>query len=91
MVASGRFILAGAGLVNSATTAGTVTIYDGGGANGLLVAQLSVPASGSLPYNAPLHGVLLEIGCFVQLSGAGLTGAIYLIPLWHFPNTAPGT
>lgn len=90
VLAKGRSIVTGAALVNSSGAAVTVVIRDGEDASGDIIASLVVPANGGLTWQAPSAGVLAEIGVFAANPGAGITGAVYFTPLWHYPWTPPG-
>lgn len=87
----GRAILTGGVFVNSATTAGTVLVHDGTDTSGAVVAAVSVAASGLAQLPLPVRGVLLEIGCYVEVNTLQIKGSVYLTPLWHYPLTAPAT
>lgn len=90
LIYSGRCILTGACVNNTATTAGTVQLLDGQDATGGLVAGGNVAASGitNVPVNG--QGILCEVGVFLVVATATLTGSILIIPLWHDEYTAPG-
>lgn len=90
LVESGRNVITGGSLVNTATTAATVTLYDGQDAKGGQIAQFNVPASSALPFTFPNRGVLLEMGLFVVVTGGVITGSAYLIHLWRYPFTPAG-
>lgn len=90
LVMSGRAILTGGFLDNVATTAGQFVIYDNTSASGVQVAGGTVAASTISQLSLPVKGILLEIGCFIVPTTATLTGSVYLIPLWHYPQTQPG-
>jgi len=90
LVAPGRSLFTGVTLVNTSGAAVTVTIRDGQDASGDPMAILVVPATSALPYVGPSSGILAEVGIFVASPGAGVTGALLFVPLWHYPNTAPG-
>lgn len=86
---SGRCIYMGIVAVNSATTAGSVIVYDGQDATGPPVAATSISASGVANSNAQSKGVLCEIGVTVAVAGAVITGSILIVPLSHYPYTPP--
>jgi hypothetical protein len=90
LVAPGRSLFLGATLANTSGAAVTVTIRDGQDASGDVLAVLVVPANGGLPYVGPSSGVMAEVGIFIASPGASISGALYFVPLWHYPNTAPG-
>lgn len=87
---TGRYIFVGGVFNNTATTAATVTVYDGQDSTGEIIGQVTVPASSSLPLNTANDGVLAEIGLFVAVSGGTITGSIWAVPLWHYNITPPG-
>lgn len=87
---SGRYIFVGGVFNNTATTAATVTVYDGQDATGEIIGQVTVPASSSLSLNTANDGVLAEIGLFVAVSGGTVTGSVWAVPLWHYNITPPG-
>lgn len=88
---TGRYIFVGGTLNNTATTAATVTLYDGQDNTGEIIFQVTVPASSSVPVNTANDGVLTEIGLFLAVSGGTVTGSVWAVPLWHYNITAPGT
>lgn len=90
LVESGRHIFAGMAVVNTATTAGTVSILDGQDSHGQPIASFPIPASGGLNPSLPTGGILLEVGCYIVVTGAILSGGIHLIHLWRYPYTPPG-
>lgn len=89
-LATGRYLLTGATLVNTGTAAATVVIRDGQDANGDVIASLVVPAGGGLPWQGPAAGILAEVGLWAASPGAAVSGAIYVVPLWHYDKTPPG-
>ncbi len=90
LVMGGRAVLTGGWFGNSGTVAGHISVYDGADGNGLEVARVALPASGVAVMSLPSRGLLLDIGCWVSVSTGTLGGTLYLIPLWHYPMTAPG-
>lgn len=91
LIYSGRCVLTGAFLNNTATTAGSVQLLDGQDAKGLLVAGAQLPAATITPITAPAQGILCENGVFMVLATAIVSGSVLIIPLWHDEYTAPGT
>lgn len=90
LVASGRHILTGLSLLNAATTAGTIKVHDGTDTTGMIIYANTIAASGILNASLPVRGLLCEIGVYVEVVTATVNGAVYLTPLWHYRNTAPG-
>lgn len=90
LVYSGRCILAGASVFNSATTSGGLNLLDGVDNKGLIAA--TIPLAATTGFNGDLapNGVLMEIGIFATITTATISGAIYVIPLWHQRLTPPG-
>lgn len=89
-VETGRSVITGVNLINTATTAATVTLYDGQDAKGGQIAQYNIPASTASPFVFPNRGVLLEMGLFVVVTGGVVVGTAYLIHLWRYPFTPIG-
>jgi hypothetical protein len=89
LVESGRLILAGLAVINTAATAGTVQVLDGVDSKGQAVAAYAVAASGGLNPFLPTSGIVLEVGCYLVVTNATLSGAIQLIHLWRYPFTPP--
>jgi hypothetical protein len=87
---SGRCIYLGVNLVNSATTAGRVAVYDGLDVTGPLIDVAAVPASGVLPATRAAAGVLCELGVTVSLTSIVVTGSVLVVPLWHYFDGPPG-
>ena len=90
LIESGQLALFGGSVINSATTAATLTIYDGMDAKGGLIAQITVPASGNTQINLPRAGVICEMGLFAVVAGGLVTGPLYVAHLWKYPFTPPG-
>lgn len=78
LVLSGRAVLAGLSVRNMGTAAGYVEVQDGTAAGGAPVAELAVPASGIASLAVPPGGIVLEIGCYLVVSGVIVTGAAWL-------------
>lgn len=91
LVESGQLILFGGSLVNSATAAGTVTLYDGMDAKGTFIAQVAIAASSPANLAVPRAGILCEIGLFAVVTGVTLSfSALYVGHVWKYPITPPG-
>ena len=87
---SGRCILAGASVTNTATTAGQLNLLDGTDSKGQIVSVLPLAAgAAAYPVFGPA-GVLMELGVFATVTTATITGSVYVIPLWHEWLTPPG-
>lgn len=90
LVESGQLALFGGSLQNTATTAATVTLFDGMDAKGGQVAIMSIAASSTFQLNLPRAGVLLEMGLFMVVTGGVVVGTLYVAHLWKYPFTPPG-
>lgn len=90
LVMGGRAILRGYNFSNTSTTAGALVIYDGFDASGLGVIRVGYGATGTVAPAYFYPGILLNLGCFATGGLGALTGVLYLVPLWHYPDTAPG-
>lgn len=90
LVETGRQILMGGSLVNSASVARTWNVYDGYDNTGVQVAQITVPAAGNAPLAMPAAGVLFETAVFARFSGGLVTGSLWVVHLWKYPFTPPG-
>jgi hypothetical protein len=86
----GRAILTGGFLQNTGGGNGSVLIRDGMDATGAVMAGASLAAGSLNSVNLPVKGILIEIGVYVTVTTATLTGALYVVPLWHYGLTAPG-
>lgn len=68
-------------LVSNGTAASSMQVYDGTSASGVLVANLTVPASTTQgtfqPFNIP---VKCNKGVFVVVTGTGAQGIVHYIP-----------
>lgn len=87
---SGRCIYLGINLINSATTAGRVVVYDGLDTTGAVVDLGAVAASGVLSANTAAAGVFCEMGITVALTSIVVTGSVLVVPLWHYFDSPPG-
>lgn len=90
LIFGGRCILAGASVFNNATTSGGINLLDGTDSKGQIVALLPLAANSGFTADIAPNGVLMEIGVFVTVSTANITGSIYVVPLWHQRMTPPG-
>jgi hypothetical protein len=84
---TGRLIIKGLMLSNSATAAGLFDLIDGSGNNGNIFASVTVPASGSVTPTFGAAGLLLEQGLYFTAVTGAFTGGIYVVPLWDYPFT----
>lgn len=89
-LATGRFIVGGITGVNTAATAGQVALYDGQDATGPLIGIVDVAATSSFTIPLPANGVMTEIGIYLGVTTATLTGSVSAVPLWIYNKTAPG-
>lgn len=89
-VFSGRCILTGLTVTNSAASGGTLIVHDGLDTNGNPAVRLGIGANSTGGYNAPVRGILMELGVTVNPNTLTLQGSVYVVPLWHYGETAPG-
>lgn len=87
---TGRCIFRGYSLANVATTAGQFAVLDGQDATGITAAISDVAASSSTYDNPAVKGVLMDLGIYLAITTATLTGALWIVPLWDYPHTMPG-
>lgn len=87
---TGRCIFWGVQVINTSTTAGIMTAYDGRDTTGPELGSSSIAASGRAGLTAPAVGVLCESGVYLALSSSTVTGSLLCTPLWHYPFTPPG-
>lgn len=87
---SGRCIYLGTNLINSATTAGRVVVYDGLDTSGPIIDLAAVAASGIASVNTAAAGILCELGVTVSLTSIVVTGSVLVVPLWHYLDSPPG-
>lgn len=91
LLLSGRYIVTGLSVNNSATVGGLLTVHDGQDANGVIVAEQGFAASSTNSQIVGTNGVLCESGVFLELAGGLVSGCIWAVPLWTYNITAPGT
>lgn len=89
LIESGRGILTGIAASNSATVAGSFQVLDGQDSSGQIILPGQIAASGVAFAALPGQGILLESGCYLVVSAAVLTGALYIIHLWRYPGLTP--
>lgn len=75
---SGRCYLGGWSFLNTSTSAGTVTPYDGLDGNGTPLDQIQLPASGSVRGNYNNPGLFCEIGLTVKIAGVFASGVLFV-------------
>lgn len=90
LIETGQLILFGGSVQNTATTAATLTIYDGADAKGTQLGVHVIPASTDRQITLPRAGVLCEIGLFIVVTGGVVTGTFYVGHIWKYPFTPPG-
>jgi hypothetical protein len=88
---TGRYIVTGASVYNTATTAGTLALYDGLDTTGQLIIVESAAASASQDLPIGANGVMTSMGVFLSISTATFTGTVWAIPLDRYNITPPGT
>lgn len=91
LIASGRFIVTGFTTSNASTSAQTFNLRDGLDNTGKVIVEFSPNASAKQVVSLPSRGLLVEIGIWAECGGGPISGAVYAIPLWHYPLTVPGT
>lgn len=90
LVFGGPCILTGASFSHSGTAAGTIQLLDGLDATGGAVNAFSIAAGSNGQASLPSKGVLMELGVYLKLTTAIVTGSVYVVPLWHYRGTPPG-
>lgn len=90
LVETGQLILFGGSVQNTATTAATLTIFDGADAKGTQLGVHIIAAGTDRQIVLPRAGVLCEIGLFVTVTGGIVVGTVYLGHIWKYPFTPPG-
>lgn len=90
LLQAGQLVLRGMCAVNTATTAGTVTVLDGADAKGQPVLNIAVAVGATVNPSLPGNGILLDIGCFLVLTGVTLTGAVWVVNRWNYEWSPPG-
>ena len=86
---TGRWIVFGAVVYNTATTAGSIAIYDGMDATGQLITVASTPASVSTDLQISGNGVVTTMGVFLHPTTGTFTGTVWALPLWRYKRTPP--
>jgi hypothetical protein len=89
-LAGGRYIVTAINATNAATTAGTLTLYDGQDTTGEILGVINLAAGTSLNLILGTTGTLTEIGIFMAVSGGTFTGSVLAIPLSRYNITPPG-
>ncbi len=89
-LATGRYIVTAINAANTATTAGTLTLYDGQDTTGEILGVIEAGASLSNNLVLGTTGAMCEIGIFMAVSGGTFTGSVLAIPLTRYTNTPPG-
>ena len=90
LIETGQLILFGGSVQNTGTAAATLTLYDGADAKGTPIAVHVIAAGTDRQITLPRAGVLCEIGLFCTVTGATVTGTVYLGHIWKYPFTPPG-
>ena len=90
LVETGQLILFGGSVQNTATTAATLTIYDGADVKGTQLGVHVIAAGTDRQITLPRAGVLCEIGLFVVVTGGVVVGTLYIGHIWKYPFTPPG-
>lgn len=88
---NGRCILTGVNLQNSGGGTGIINLRNGVDNTGEYVAIMPLGASASVSQQFGTLGVLLDIGLWAEIATATIRGAVFVIPLWHYGFTPPGT
>lgn len=91
LIYSGRCILMGASVQNNGAGAGGINLLDGLDATGAAVVIQPLAAQAAAVIDLPGNGVLCELGVFAQITTATIRGSVWVVPLWHYPNTGPGS
>lgn len=90
LLSGGRCILAGWSLQNTATTAGVITLVNGQDSSGMTIVTLGLAAAATDNGRPGITGVIMDVGLFYSVSTGTWKGAVFMIPLDHYPNTPPG-
>jgi hypothetical protein len=87
----GRCILTGLNVENQGAGSGVFNLRNGMDNTGEYIAILPLGATASASQQFGSLGVLLDIGLFAEIVSVTMRGAVFVIPLWHYGFTAPGT
>lgn len=90
LVYSGRCILTGVTANNTNAASGVIQLLDGLDATGVPAWQVHAGGTNQVQSILPNNGVLMDIGVFMEVSSATITGSVLLIPLAHYDMTQPG-
>lgn len=90
LLLSGRYLVTGITINNSATVAGTVTLYDGQDTTGTIALTQHFSASGTQTTPTVPNGVMCEIGVFMNVTAGNISGAVWAVPLSLIAGTPPG-
>lgn len=72
---------------NSATTAGTLLVYDGTNATGPLIDGQAVAASAPFVTTPLSYGILCDSGVTLVFTTSTVEGSVLLVPMWDYPFT----
>ena len=86
---TGRCILTGAVVFNSATSSAQFNLRNGLDANGAPLWLTSIGASSRQQPVLPAQGVLADIGVYADLGAGVFAGSIFVIPLWWYKHALP--
>jgi hypothetical protein len=86
-LATGRMIIKGYSLRNTATTAGQCDLIDGSNNNGNVFNTADIAGSSSATGTFGAAGLLLEQGIYVNPVVSTFTGAVWIVPLWEYEFT----
>lgn len=88
---SGRCILTGLNVENQGGGSGVMNLRNGVDNTGEYIAILPLGATASASQQFGTLGVLLDIGLYAEIVSVTMRGAVFVIPLWHYGFTSPGS
>lgn len=88
---SGRCILTGLNVDNTGGGSGAFNLRNGVDNTGEYIGIYRLASTAGVQQNFGTLGVMLDIGLFAEIATVTMRGAVFVIPLWHYGITAPGT
>lgn len=88
---TGRYLVRGVSLENSGGAGGTLILCDGRDSTGTIIGLQGYGATSSQSQVFGPVGVLAQSGIYLNVNGGTLTGTVWVVPLWQYDITPPGT
>lgn len=89
LILPGRYIVRGAMLIDNNAGAAIVVLYDGQDTTGTIMGAVGAGAGLENAVTFGAHGVLTEIGCYINPSAGPVSGVVWAVPMWTYNITPP--